>query len=214
MKGVFITLEGNEGCGKSVQTKLLSEYLKRQGYKVFTTREPGNTNIGLSIRQLLLDPKNKGLDIVTELFLYLADRAQHVKEIIEPYLEKGYVVICDRFMDATTAYQGYGRKLPLDLIHKLNKLATRGIKPDLTILLDISVKLGLQRAKKIGPKGGDRMERQALEFHLDVHNGYLDLARKEPKRFRIIKVQKTIEQTHELIQEIVLKKLKLTSCNL
>jgi len=207
MKGFFITLEGNEGCGKSVQTKLLAQFLKKQGYKVFITREPGNTNIGLAIRKLLLDPKNKSLDMVTELFLYLADRAQHVSEVIDPYLKKGYVVICDRFMDATTAYQGYGRKLPLDLIHKLNFLATRGIKPDLTILLDLPVRVGLCRAKKIGIKGGDRMERQALKFHLDVHAGYLDLARREPRRFKIVKVQKTIEQTHKIIQKIVLDQI-------
>jgi dTMP kinase len=205
--GCFITFEGTEGCGKSVQTKLLSKFLKSNGYKVFVTREPGNTNIGLAIRKLLLDPKNKSLDIITELFLYLADRAQHVKEVIEPYLKKGYIVLCDRFMDATTAYQGYGRKLPLGLIHSLNKLATRGIKPCLTLLLDVPVKLGLQRAKRVGPEGGDRMERQALKFHMDVYKGYHALAKKEPKRFKIVKVNRSIKEIHEEIKKIVLKKL-------
>lgn len=205
MKGIFITFEGNEGSGKSVQTRLLAEYLKKEGYKVFVTREPGNTNIGLSIRKLLLDPKNKSLDMVTELFLYLADRAQHVKEVIEPYLKKGYIVICDRFMDATTAYQGYGRKLPIDLIHKLNKLATRGIVPHLTILLDVPVKVGLRRAIKVSQKGGDRMERQILKFHKDVYNGYHTLAKKEPRRFKVVKVRAKIEETHNEIKKVVLK---------
>lgn len=213
-KGKFITLEGTEGSGKSVQTRLLADYLKKLGYKVIVTREPGNTHIGQSIRKLLLDPKNKSLDIVTELFLYLADRAQHVREVIEPYLKKGYIIICDRFMDATMAYQGYGRKLPIDLIKKLNQLATRGIKPDLTILLDVPVELGLKRAiaeadkgKKKGPKGGDRMERQAIDFHYDVHNGYLSIAKKEPKRVHVIRIKNNIDNTQKEIRKLVLKRV-------
>lgn len=207
MKGKFITFEGTEGSGKSLQARLLSRRLRKLGYKVIVTREPGNTNIGNSIRKLLLDPKNKSLDPVTELFLYLADRAQHVKEVIEPYLKKGYIVICDRFMDATAAYQGYGRGLSLDLIHKLNKLAVKNIMPDLTIILDVPVEIGLERAKKVGPRGGDRIEREKLKFHHAVHYGYMQLAKKEPKRIKVIKVKDGINDTQEKIREIVLRRV-------
>lgn len=207
MRGKFVTFEGTEGSGKSLQARLLSRHLKKLGCKVIVTREPGNTYAGKFIRKLLLDPKNKSLDPVTELFLYLADRAQHTKEVIEPYLKKGYIVICDRFMDATVAYQGYGRKLPLGLIHKLNRLAVGGAKPDLTIILDIPVKTGLKRAIKVGPKGGDRIEREKLKFHRDVHYGYMRLAKKEPKRIKVIKVRGRINSTQEKIREIVLKRL-------
>lgn len=204
MKGIFITLEGTEGSGKSLQTKLLSGYLRQLGYKVLVTREPGNTHIGESIRKLLLDPKNKSLDSITELFLYLADRAQHVREIIEPHLRSGYIVLCDRFMDATVAYQGYGRKMDISLIHKLNKLAVQGARPDLTILFDVPVKLGLKRAMRIGPKGGDRMERQALKFHYDVHRGYMALAKKEPRRIKVIKVENGPDIVQEKVRKLVL----------
>lgn len=197
MKGKLITLEGTEGSGKSRQAGLLCRYLEKFGYKVVLTTEPVN----IYIRKLLLNPKNRFLDSTAELFLYLADRAQHVKEIIIPYLKKGYIVICDRFIDSTEAYQGYGRRLQLGLIERLNKLAAKGIKPDLTIILDVPLKLGLKRAK--GSGGGDRMEREKLQFHRRVHNGYKQLAEKEPKRIRIVKVDGDIMYIQEKIRRIV-----------
>lgn len=194
MKGKLITLEGTEGSGKSHQARLLSRYLQRLGYKVIVTSEPGNTYI----RRLLLDPKNKFLDSAAELFLYMADRIQHVKEMIIPYLKKGYIVICDRFIDSTVAYQGYGRGLPLGLIYRLNKLATKRIKPDLTIILDVPLKLGLSRA--IGSTGGDRMEREKLQFHRRVHHGYMQLAEKEPERIKVVKVDGDVGKVQEKIR--------------
>lgn len=203
MKGKLITLEGTEGSGKSLQARLLSKYLKKLGFKVIITREPGNTRIGKSIRKLLLDPENADLNYVTELFLYLADRAQHVKEVIEPYLKKGYIVICDRFIDATVAYQGYGRGLPLALINKLNRLAVRGIMPNLTIILDVPLRLGLKRAIGKGPIGGDRIEREKLQFHRDVRRGYMELAKKEPKRIKVIKGDGDIKSVQKKIQGLI-----------
>lgn len=194
MKGKLITLEGTEGSGKSHQARLLSRYLVRRGYKVIVTSEPGN----IYIRRFLLDPKNKSLDGVTELFLYMADRARHVREVIIPYLKKGYIVICDRFIDSTVAYQGYGRRLAVGLIHKLNKLAVNGIKPDLTIILDVPLWIGLARA--IGSTGGDRIEREKLEFHRKVHHGYMQLAKKEPKRIKVVKVDSDVSSIQEKIR--------------
>lgn len=203
MKGRFISLEGTEGSGKSLQSKLLCGYLRGKGIKVVHTREPGNTSISKAIRKVLLDPRNKSLTDITELFLYLADRSQHVEEIIEPDLKKGYIVVCDRFADATVAYQGYGRKLPLSLIYKLNLLATKGIKPDLTVILDIPLKTGLRRAFKVGPYAGDRIEREALAFHKRVRRGYLKLAKKEPKRIKVVKVKSRINDTQGEIRKLV-----------
>lgn len=208
VKGRLITLEGTEGSGKSLQAKLLCRYLKRLGHKVIHTTEPGSTNIGKVIRKVLLDPSNKSLMDVTELFLYLADRSQHVEEIIQPNLKKGYIVVCDRFIDATAAYQGYGRKLPLTLIHRLNILATKGIKPDLTIVLDVPLEIGLRRAIKVGPYTGDRIEREAIAFHRRVRRGYLELARKEPKRIRVVKVRRSINEIQDRIRELVDKIVK------
>lgn len=208
-KGKLITFEGTEGSGKSLQGKILCSYLKKLGHKAIFTREPGNTYIGKSIRRLLLDPKNKSLLPAAELFLYLADRAQHVKEIIEPYLRKGYIVICDRFMDATAAYQGYGRGLPLGLIHRLNELVLNGIRPYLTIILDVPLRLGLNRAIKVGPMGGDRIEREKFQFHKNVHHGYMQLAKKEPKRIQVIKVDGSIYNIQDKIRGIVSCHLKI-----
>ena len=205
MKGKLITLEGTEGSGKSLQTKYLKEHLKNLGLKVMVTREPGSSKIGKSIRRMLLDPKNKSLCDEAELFLYLADRAQHVREIIKPYLEKGHIVICDRFMDATLAYQGYGRKLPLKLVREMNKLATGGIRPDLTIIFDIPVKIGLRRAARVGPWKGDRIEREKLKFHKDVRSGYMAIAKKEPKRVKVVKVNAKPKDIHNKIKMILLQ---------
>ena len=181
-RGKFITIEGPEGSGKSTHSRLLCLYLKRNGYKVLHTREPGGTGVGEAIRSILLDKKNKGMSDACELFLFLAARAQVVEEVIKPALAKGYTVICDRFHDATVAYQGYGAGLGLKFIGSAGKLATGSLKPDLTILLDVETELGLKRA---GTK--DRMEIKSVRFHKKVREGYLKIAKKEPGRIKVIR---------------------------
>jgi len=179
--GKFITIEGPEGSGKSTHSRLLCAYLRGKGYRIVHTREPGGTRISESIRSVLLSRKNKGMADACELLLFMAARAQIVNEAIKPALKKGYIVVCDRFHDATVAYQGYGAGMDLRVIESLRKLATGGLKPDLTVLLDVESCAGLRR-------GGvrDRMEVKSLRFHKKVRDGYLKLARKEPRRIKVI----------------------------
>jgi dTMP kinase len=181
-RGRFITVEGPEGSGKSTHSRLLCLHLKKKGFKVLHTREPGGTKIGEAIRKVLLDKKNKGMSGACELLLFLAARAQIVEEIIRPALARGYIVVCDRFHDATVAYQGYGAGLDLKLIDSMGRLATGGLRPDLTVLLDVETEVGLKRA---GIK--DRMEIKPVRFHKKVRNGYLEIAKKEPRRIKIIR---------------------------
>jgi dTMP kinase len=185
-QGVFITFEGIEGCGKSTQAKRLARRLSRLGISHVMTLEPGGTEIGRKMRQVLLDSRNKALTPLAELMLYAADRAQHVEEIIKPALEAGKWVICDRFSDATVVYQGVARKQDGKLIRLLNKVVTGGIRPHLTFLLDCPVEVGLGRALGRNMKGQDRFEREALSFHRKVRDGYLDLASKSRKRFVVL----------------------------
>lgn len=181
-RGKFITIEGPEGSGKSTHSRLLCGHLRRRGLKVLHTREPGGTKVGEALRRILLDKKNKGISDGCELFLFLAARAQIVEEVIRPALTKGYTVVCDRFHDATVAYQGYGAGLGLKLIGSAGRLATGGLRPDLTILLDVETKVGLKRA---GVK--DRMETKSLLFHKRVRQGYLKIAKNEPRRIKVIR---------------------------
>lgn len=205
-KNIFITIEGGEGSGKTTQSQLLSEYLKKKGFEVLLTREPGGSVLAENIRNIILDPRS---DIVplSELFLFEAARAQHIKKLIYPALKMGKVVVCDRFIDATVAYQGYGRKLNLELINKLNLIASVGLKPVLTLYLDVLPFNGLSRAKKLNGEAygydGDRIERKSVRFHEDVRTGYLEQAKKYSKRIKIVKTQKTAEKTHTLIKNIV-----------
>ena len=184
MKGKFITFEGSEGSGKSTHAKLLKGYLRKEGFSVVLIREPGGTKISEKIRQIILDPKYNSMTDICETLLYMAARVQIVKEVIKPALEKGKIVICDRFLDSTIVYQGYGGGIDLDLIKKLGKLTTLGIKPDLTFLLDIETKEGLRRAGRIK----DRIELKSLDYHRRVRKGYLTLAKKEPSRIKIVSV--------------------------
>jgi dTMP kinase len=205
-KNLFITVEGGEGSGKTTQSTLLKKYLEYKGYSVVLTREPGGAAIAESIRNILLNPKSN-LTSEAELFLYEAARAQHIKEFVIPSLRKGAVVICDRFTDATVAYQGYARKLDIWLINKLNSAASFGVKPMLTIYLDINPLKGLNKAKGLSKKfygeKGDRIERESLEFHKNVRKGYLQQAKKYPKRIKVVKTQSCPQETHELIKKIV-----------
>ncbi|MDR0617256.1 MAG: dTMP kinase [Endomicrobium sp.] len=203
-KNPFITIEGGEGAGKTTQSLLLKKYLEQKGYSVVLTREPGGTVLAESIRNIILDPKSN-LTSEAELFLYEAARAQHVQEFIIPSLKKGMVVICDRFTDATVAYQGYARKLNISLINKLNSAASFGIKPTITIYLDINPLKGLNKAKYLNKEfyglQGDRIERESLKFHEDVRKGYLEQAKKYPNRIKIVKTQNSPEQTYKLIKK-------------
>ncbi len=197
-KGIFITLEGPEGSGKTTQARLLCSYLKRRGLKVLHTREPGGTQIGEKIREILLNKKNTAMRDETELLLYLAARAQIVNEIIKPALAKGFTVVCDRFSDATAAYQGYGAGMDIALIKKLNEVAISGLMPRLTVLLDIKTEKGLKRAAD-----KDRMEEKSVEFHKRVRRGYLQLARREPSRIKVVKVAGGIDTVQRKIRGIV-----------
>jgi len=172
---VFITLEGGEGVGKTTQQALLAERLQREGYACVSTREPGGTALGEALREILLhgDP----LTPLAELFLYAADRAEHVQKCILPALAAGQVVVCDRFTDSTLAYQGYGRGLDLEKIRQLNHLATGGLQPHLTLWLDLAPEVGLARSRL-----GDKLEQEHLEFHRRVYRGFQALAAAEPQR--------------------------------
>ncbi|HGJ65237.1 TPA: dTMP kinase [bacterium] len=201
-RGVFISLEGIEGCGKSTQAKMLYEYLLQTGNCVILTREPGGTFIAEKIRDLLLDPKNDKITSTTELLLYLASRAQHVEQIIIPALNKGKIVICERFNDATYAYQGFARGFDLNLLMNLAKIATGGLEPDLTILLDMEVEEGLIRAEK-SKNHRDRLESEHLDFHNKVRNGYISIAKNNPDRIKVIDANGTVDEIHSRIRHYV-----------
>ncbi len=207
MKGVFITFEGIEGSGKSTQIVLYANYLMAHGRAVTLTREPGGTNIGDQVRSILLDPANKTLDFKAELFLYAAGRAQHLEELIRPELEAGKIVLCDRFSDATLAYQGYGRGLDLEMIRSLDRMVTAGLRPDLTLLLDVDAAAGLARARGRNRSRGleteARFENEDIAFHERVRRGYLSLAREEPDRFRVVDASSAPDEIQNTIRKIV-----------
>lgn len=191
MTGLFITIEGVEGAGKTTQIKRLHRYLEESGHTVIVTREPGGTPIGEAVRQILLDPSHASMAPVTELLLYEAARAQHIAALIRPALEEGKAVLCDRFADSTTAYQGAGRALaPADILF-LHNLATGGLWPDLTVVLDLPVRTGLERARNRGRY--DRLEQETLLFHEQVREGFLELARREPDRVKVIDAARPVE---------------------
>lgn len=210
--GYFITFEGIEGSGKTTQIKLLAEHLEILGYQVVMTREPGGCPISDKIRSILLDADNHSMRPLTELFLYAAARAQHVAEVIKPALESGCIVLCDRFTDATIAYQSCGRGIERDTIETLNVLACQTVHPDLTVLIDCDPDIGLMRARqRIEAASGPREERfelEALEFHRRVRDGYLNMALQEPQRFLKIEGSGTITDTFAIISEQVQIRLK------
>jgi dTMP kinase len=209
-KGFFITLEGGEGCGKTTQSLLLREQLEKAGYRTIHTREPGGTALAESLRRLLLHPDNK-ISPLAELLMYEAARAQHVHELILPSLKEGKVIICDRFTDATIAYQGFGRGLDVGVIKKLNTIATAGVLPDMTIYLDLPTEQGLRKARSLAKESfvsGDRLEREAVSFHRRVRAGYRALAAASRGRIVTIATAPTVEETHRLIVRAVMARLK------
>jgi dTMP kinase len=204
-RGKLITFEGIDGCGKSTQMRLLGQYLTERGVAVVPTREPGGTELGRKVRSALLDGGAGSVEPLAELLLYAADRAQHVRRVILPALDEGKVVLSDRFYDATTVYQGYARGFDLELVNQLNELATGGLKPDLTLLFDLDVETGLKRTMRRGDGTGvtaarpDRLDQEPVEFHERVRQAYLDIAAREPERFRIIPSAGPVEVTFELM---------------
>ena len=195
-KGLFITFEGADGCGKTTQIKLLDEYLRGLGYETLLTREPGSKGLGVKLREILLNYDGE-VSPQCESFLFLADRAQHIDCFIKPALEKGVVVLCDRHTDSTVAYQGYGRGLDLEQIHSLNNLATGCLKPDITIVLDVDVETS---QKRVGAEK-DRMESAGREFFERVRQGFLEIAKAEPQRVKVIDSTQTIEEIHEQVKD-------------
>lgn len=207
MRGIFITFEGPEGSGKTTQIELLEKYLKKKGYEILITREPGGTNISEQIRSVVLDKNNFNMDNITEALLYAASRAQHVAEVILPSLLKGTIIICDRFVDSSIVYQGIGRELGIEFIKQINDLATQGIKPDVTFLMKISPKIGLNR--KYLSHECNRLDMEKLEFHNEVYEGYLKLEDLYPERIIGMDASKSIVEIHEDIIDIIENKLKL-----
>ncbi len=194
-RGLFITFEGGEGCGKSTHSALLYDYLRARGIPCVRTFEPGGTTVGKAIRRILLDPANTGLGVTAELLLFEASRAQLIGEVIAPALAAGAVVLCDRFTDATIAYQVYGGGMPLAAVRDIERWSVNGVCPDKTFLLEVSVSTGLARAK-----GEDRFERKERLFHQRVQQGYRALARECPGRFVRIRTGRSIELTQRTIR--------------
>jgi dTMP kinase len=208
MAGVFITLEGIDGCGKSTQLRLLASELRVRGLEIVTTREPGGTTLGQRLRAALLDVQEQ-VDPLAELLVFAADRAHHVRTLLEPALQTSQIVLSDRYADATVAYQGAGRGFAPDLIHDIVQLATGGLQPDLTLLFDLSVtESAVRTRRRVASKNTDRLDSEDAEFHTRVRNAYLEIAKAEPGRFRVIDARGAVQQTHAKVMDIVMPFLK------
>ena len=209
----LISFEGGDGSGKTTQLKLLEGYLAPLGKVCLSTREPGGTTLGRMIREVLLEVGEEEISPPTELFLYLADRAHHVREVIQPALKSGKIVLCDRFTDSTLAYQGYGRGVDLNMLRDLNQVASFGVTPDLTLLLDCPVEIGLTRTaqrvveQRSSNRREDRFEREEIVFHERVRRGFLELAQAEPTRIHTLDASCPVQEVHEDIRRIVDEKL-------
>lgn len=197
-KGLFVTFEGTDGCGKTTQIELLKTYLENKGHTVLLTREPGAKGLGTKLREILLNYEGE-VSPNCESFLFLADRAQHIDTIIKPAIERGEIVLCDRHTDSTVAYQGYGRGLDLNQINMLNTIATSGFKPDITFVFDIDIETA---QKRVG-KTKDRMESAGVEFFKKVRQGYLDIAKSEPERVKVLDATQTIEDISNQVKKYI-----------
>lgn len=204
---MFITLEGPEGCGKTSQLPALAEYLREAGYDVIVTREPGGTAVGDQIREILMNLQNVSIIPRTEILLFLAARAQHVEELIRPALAQGKVVLCDRYGDSTLAYQGFGHRTDLETLQMLLAFATGGLKPDLTLLVDVPVEEGMAR-KRVNSAEWNRLDAYALAFHERVRQGYFALAEAEPDRWLIIDATKDQNTVQQALREAILSRLE------
>ena len=213
MPGTFITFEGIDGSGKSTQLRLLNNFLRANGWNALVTREPGGTPVGLRLRAALLDATEE-VDPLTELLVFAADRAQHVRRVILPALEAGHIVISDRYADATVAYQGAGRGFPPELIAEIVQLATEGLKPDLTVLFDVEIEESTSRTtrrstgKSSSKSGRDRLDIENAEFHSRVREAYLRIAHAEPERVKVVDASGPVEQTQERVRDVVVTFLR------
>ncbi|KQS42196.1 dTMP kinase [Exiguobacterium sp. Leaf196] len=202
MKGTFITVEGPDGAGKTTQLQLLNDVLKEKGYNVTMTREPGGTRVGNEIRSLILNPDFEEMKEMTEILLYAASRAQHVEELIRPALEAGTIILCDRFVDASLAYQGYGLGHPIDLVRHINDSATGGLAPDRTYLFDLTV---TDSKKRMMDRGAlDRIEQRDDAFRARVYDGFKQIAASDPERVQIVQANRSIEVIHQdLVEDVI-----------
>jgi len=210
MAGKFITIEGIEGAGKSSLIEALKNTAEAKGHQVLCSREPGGTELGAAIRKLLLESNQSPPCPLAEVLLFAADRAQHVQKLLRPALEQGKIVICDRFIHSTLAYQGFGRGIDLDLLSTLNELATSGLKPDLTLLLDLKPETGLARARKRADQGAEeteggwsRFEQEQLDFHNKLRAGFLELAKDSSQNIKIINAEAQQDEVHDQAKKIV-----------
>lgn len=210
---MFITFEGLDGSGKSTQFRLFADFLQAQGYNVLETREPGGTDIGDQIRDILHSLDNTEMHPHTELLLYVASRAQLITQVIRPHLDSGDIVLSDRFADSTVAYQGYGHGIDLQALNMLLNFATGGLKPDITIYLDITAEQGLQRRQEAAIKGEEwnRLDAQKLAFHQRVYQGYQNLIGDDPSRWIVINALGTVEEVHRTICDRLLPMLPVTN---
>lgn len=200
-RGLFITFEGVDGCGKTTQLRMVADYFRQKGREVVITREPGGRGLGEKVRDILLNYDGEVSDRC-ESFLFLADRAQNIDIIVNPAVEVGKIVLCDRHIDSSVAYQGYGRQLDIERIDRLNMLATNGKRPDLTFVFDIDIETSMKRVG--GEK--DRMESAGMAFFNRVRNGYLEIAKQDPERVKVIDASKTIEEVHKDVLKVLLSK--------
>lgn len=205
MRGLFITLEGGDGAGKSTQIRNIKSFFEERGFVVIHTREPGGPRISEKLRDILLDKENSEMDPVTEMLIYAAARAQNVREVVIPAIEEGKVVICDRFTDSSIAYQGYGRGLG-EMVAEVNRRATGGLEPDMTFWLDIDPEIGRERAKNNSEP--DRLELEKLDFHYKLYEGYKTLAEQNPERIKRIDASRTPEEMRDEIYGYLEKLLK------
>jgi len=206
---MFITLEGPEGSGKTMQLPKLAEFLSKRGFDVFTTREPGGTSISEQIRTVLHNLENKEMNPRTEILLFQASRAQLVEQVIRPHLDKGGIVLSDRYADSTLAYQGYGHQVDIESLRVLVSFATGGLKPDLTILLDVDVEIGLRRKELKGE--WNRLDAYNLDFHQRVRRGYQQLVRDDPGRWVVIDASQSPKQVQDDIRRVVAERLHIST---
>lgn len=207
---MFITLEGPDGSGKSIQIPALAEFIRQKGYEVLTTREPGGTSIGDQIRQVIMNLGNTSMHPRTEILLFCAARAQIVEEVLRPNLERGVVVISDRYADSTLAYQGYGHGVDLNELRRLLDFVTGGLKPDLTFLLDVDAETGLKRRQSCGGEW-NRLDAYTMSFYKCVRDGYRELVKEEPLRWKVIDASQTPEMVQSSLRQAILEKLEPTT---
>lgn len=207
MKSLFITFEGPEGAGKTTIINMVTEEFLKLGLNFISTREPGGIRIAESIRNIILNPENTEMDKRTEALLYAAARRQHLAEKVLPALEEGKIVLCDRFIDSSLAYQGVGRGIGIDEIYKINEFAINGLMPNLTIYFDLDPKVGLQRVHQADEREINRLDLEELDFHLKVQSGYTEIIKREPNRFKVIDASKSIEEVYEATLHAILEKI-------